>query len=55
MADQQTIVVQVTPAPPSEENVASISELTLLFFGAAVVIWCAKQLLKLFSIDSHND
>lgn len=55
MADQQTIVVQVTPAPPSEENVASISELTLLFFGAAVVITCARLLMKLFSVDSHND
>lgn len=52
---EQTITVQVAPAPPSDENIASISELTLLFFGAAVVIWCFKQLLKLFSIDSHND
>lgn len=55
MADQQSIVVQVTPAPPNDENIASISELTLLFFGAAVVITCARLLLKLFSTDSHND
>lgn len=55
MAEQQTIVVQVEPAPPNEENVASVAELTLLFFGAAVVIWCMKALLRLFSIDSHND
>ena len=32
---EQTITVQVAPAPPSDENIASISELTLLFFGAS--------------------
>lgn len=52
---EQTIVVQVTPAPPSEQTIADLSELGALFFGAAVVIICIKGLIRLFSTDSHND
>ena len=52
---EQTIVVQVTPAPPDPETIADLGTLSALFFGAAVVILCARALIKLFSSDSHND
>lgn len=51
----EPVVVQIEPAPPSEENIGSLGELTLLFFLAAIPIICIKALIKLFSTDSHND
>lgn len=55
MAETQTIVVQVTPAPPDPETLADLSALAMLFFGAAVAIYCMRALIRLFSTDSHND
>ena len=56
MSEQtQTIVVQVTPAPPNPETIADLSELALLFLVAGVAIYCMRALIRLFSTDSHND
>jgi hypothetical protein len=55
MSETQTIVVQVTPAPPSPETLGDLSALAMLFFGAAVVIFCLRALIGLFSTDSHHD
>jgi len=55
MSETQTIVVQVTPAPPSSETLADLSELAMLFFVACIAIYCMKALIRLFSTDSHND
>lgn len=55
MADTQTIVVQVEPAPPDPERIEDISILFGLFLVAAVVITCARALLKLFSVDHAKD
>lgn len=55
MAETQTIVVQVKPAPPDSETLADLSELAMLFFVACIAIYCMKALIRLFSTDSHND
>ncbi|MFD2755177.1 hypothetical protein [Comamonas terrae] len=55
MSDTQTIVVQVTPAPPNPETLADLSDLAMLFFVACAAIFCLRRLLGLFSTDSHRD
>lgn len=55
MSETQTIVVQVTPAPPDPETLADLSALAMVFFVAAIAIYCMKALIRLFSTDSHND
>lgn len=50
-----TVVVQVEPAPPNPEHIADIELLFGLFLVAAVVITCARGLLKLFSVDHAKD
>lgn len=55
MADTQTVIVQVEPAPPDPERIADISALFGLFLVAAVVITCLRGLMKLFSVDHAKD
>jgi hypothetical protein len=55
MSETQTLVVQVTPAPPDSVTLADLSELAMLFFVAAIAITCMRALIRLFSTDSHND
>ena len=55
MADTQTIVVQVEPAPPNPEHIEDISILFGFFLVAAVVISCARSLKNLFSVDNVKD
>lgn len=49
-----TVVVQVEPAPPNEERMADLSALFALVIGACVVIWGAKQVLNLFSVNPED-
>jgi hypothetical protein len=55
MSDTQTIIVQVEPAPPDPERIEDISMLFGLFLVAAVVITCARSLMRLFSVDNVKD
>lgn len=53
--DTVTVVVQVEPAEPNEERMADLLALFGLVLAACVVIWCAKQVLNLFSINPDHD
>ena len=53
--DTVTVVVQVEPAPPNEERLADLLALFGLVIGACIVIWGAKQILNLFSINPDHD
>ncbi len=53
--DTVTVVVQLEPAEPNEERMADLLALFGLVIGACVVIWCAKQVLRLFSINPDHD
>lgn len=55
MADTQTVVIQVEPAPVNPENIADISLLFTLFLVAAVIVTCARSLLALFRVDHAKD
>ncbi|WP_159912017.1 hypothetical protein [Pantoea sp. 18069] len=55
MAEPTTVIVQVEPAPPDPERIEDISVLFGLFLVAAVVITCARALMKLFSVDTAKD
>lgn len=50
-----TVVVQVEPAPPDEERLADLSTAFGLVLAAVIVVWFAKQLLKLFSVNPDHD
>ena len=50
-----TVVVQLEPAPPNEERMQDLLTLFGLVMVALVVVWGAKQLLNLFSINPDND
>lgn len=50
-----TVVVQVEPAPPSEERMADLSALFGLVILALVAVWGFKQVLNLFTINPSND
>lgn len=47
----QSHVLQVQAAPPDPEAQADMLELSMLFFVAALVIFCARRLLDLFRVD----
>lgn len=53
--DTVTVVVQLEPAPPNEERMADLLALFGLVIGACIVIWGAKQILNLFSINPDHD
>ncbi len=48
------ITVQVEPAPVSAEHVADMASLWSLGLGLLVVVWCGKQLVKLFESTPHE-
>lgn len=50
-----TVVVQLEPAPPSEERMADLAALFALVIVALVAVWGSKQVLNLFSINPDND
>lgn len=50
-----SIAVQLTPAEPDPEHIADIGTLFALFLGAAVLVYCMRQLLNLFRINQHED
>ena len=50
-----TVVVQVEPAPPSEERMQDLLQLFGLFLAAVIVVWFSKQVLKLFSVNPDHD
>lgn len=49
-----TVTLQLEPAPPSTDNLADIGLVFSLFFGAAIAIFCAKQLLNFFLKQPHE-
>ncbi|MGP3506107.1 hypothetical protein [Paracidovorax citrulli] len=58
MADNtggQTLTVLVQPAPPDANTLADLGELFVLFFGAAMVIFCLRRLYDLFRVDHDRD
>lgn len=58
MADNtggQTLTVLVQPAPPDPERLADLGELYILFFCAALAIFCMRQLYNLFRVDHDRD
>lgn len=46
-----TVTVQITPAPPTEENIADIAVAAGLLAVLLVSVWGAKQLLNLVTKD----
>ena len=49
-----TVRVELAPAPPSTDNVADIGLVFSLLLGAAIVVYCARQLLKFFEVTPHD-
>ena len=54
-ADGLKVTVQVEPAPPSEEHIADIGVVFLLFLVAVVSVMCARRLLNLFNVSPTED
>jgi flagellar biogenesis protein FliO len=50
-----TVVVQVEPAPPSEERMQDLLVLFGLVILALVTVWGLKQILNLFTINPDSD
>ncbi len=50
-----TVSVQVAPVPLTPEEVADIGVLFGLLLVACVMVYCAKQLLNLFKVNSNPD
>ena len=50
-----TVVVQLEPAPPSEERITDLLALFGLVIVAAIAVWGMKQVLNLFSINPDHD
>lgn len=42
------VTLQLEPAPPSTDNIEDIGLVFSLFLGAAVVVYCLRELLNLF-------
>lgn len=49
--NEQTIIVQVEPAPPSAERVEDLLALFYMGLAILVVVWGLKRLIALFSGD----
>ena len=50
-----TATVQLEPAPPTSEYLGDMSEVWLLFLGAAIVVFCLRKLYDLFDKAPHGD
>lgn len=50
-----TVVVQLEPAPPSEDRIKDLGLLFGLVIAACIAVWGAKQILNLFSINPEQD
>jgi hypothetical protein len=51
---QCEVTVMIEPAPASEERLADIGEMFVLFLVAAVIVFCARGLVNLFW-KNHED
>jgi len=50
----QTIVVQIQPAPPSEQNIDLYWSVFWSLFSALLGVWVWKQIEKIFTTN-HDD
>jgi hypothetical protein len=50
----QTIVVQVQPAPASEQNIDLYLSMFWTFFGVLLVIWTWKKVEYVFNTNNEN-
>ena len=51
---QCTVTVQLEPAPASPEHVSDLTEALGYMFLALILIWCAKQLYRVFDGGPHD-
>lgn len=49
------VVVVIEPPPLSAEDLADISMVGALLFSAALVVFCLRRFLDLFSVSPHDD
>lgn len=50
-----TVSVQVAPVPLTDEQILDIGLLFGFFLSSAVIIYCLKQLLNIFKVNSDTD
>ena len=50
-----TVSVQVAPVPLTDEQITDIGLLFGVFVCSAVIIYCLKQLLNIFKVNSDTD